>query len=155
MKFIFLFVVAASLVACGPSDDKILSSVNTSLSSAGANLSATISKGVVTLTGVCADEPCKANSEAAVKSVKGVKQVINNITVTPPPPPPPVVVINPDEALTTAVTSLLGDYKTVKVTVVEGVVTLTGQLKRSQLAELMQKISAAKPKKIDNKLQIK
>ncbi|MEP7258516.1 MAG: BON domain-containing protein [Flavitalea sp.] len=154
MKFIFLFVVAASFVACGPSDDNILTSVNAGLSSAGANLSATVTKGVVTLTGECPDEPCKANSETAVKSVKGVKQVVNNITVTPPPPPP-VVEINPDEALVTAVSSAVSDYKTVKVSVTEGVVTLTGELKRSQLAELMQKISAAKPKKIDNKLKIK
>jgi len=77
--------------------------------------------------------------------------VVNNITVAAPPPP----VINPDAALNTALSDIVGAYNTVKATVADGVVTLTGEIKRSQLTELMQKISAINPKKIENQLQIK
>jgi len=153
MRLIYAFVLAFFLVSCGPSDEKILTAVNAGLAAnGGGQISASVAKGVVTLTGECPDEPCKTSVESAVKSIKGVKQVVNNVTVAPPPPPP---VINPDAALNTALNDIIGAYNTVKATVQDGVVTLTGEIKRSQLTELMQKITAANPKKIENKLQIK
>ncbi|HRE52073.1 MAG TPA: BON domain-containing protein [Flavitalea sp.] len=151
MRLIYSFVLAFFLVSCGPSDEKVLTSVNAGLAAAGGQISAAVAKGVVTLNGECPDEACKTAAEAAVKSVKGVKSVVNNITVAPPPPP----VINPDAALNTALSDIVGAYNTVKATVADGVVTLTGEIKRSQLTELMQKISAINPKKIENQLQIK
>lgn len=138
--------------SCGNSDKKVAEEVNTKLAAANPNLQATVADGVVTLTGNCPDDPCKTAGEAAVKEVKGVKQVVNNITVTPPEP---TVTINPDDSLTTAVNNTLKNYKTVKADVKDGVVTLTGEIKRSQLSELMQDVTAAKPKKIENKLKIK
>ena len=73
----------------------------------------------------------------------------------PPPPLPPVEINASDDSLSTAVNEIASSYKTVKATVKDGVVTLTGELKRSELANLMQKVTATKPKKIDNQLQIK
>lgn len=152
MKVLISVMLAVALFSCGPSDENISKEVTTSLASSGGSIASNVNKGVVTLSGTCPDEPCKVNSESAVRNVKGVKEVVNNITVTPPAPE---ITINPDDALNTALNSVVSSYKNVKATVEDGVVTLTGEIKRSELAELMQKVTATNPKKIENKLEIK
>lgn len=153
-SFFPLLFLMLLLGACGPDDQRIVNDVNASLAASGGAISATVDKGVVTLAGTCPDEPCKSSSEAAAKTVKGVKRVINNITVKPPPPPP-VEINAADDSLSTAVNEIMSSYRTVKATVKDGIVTLTGELKRSELSDLMQKVTATKPKKIDNQLQLK
>lgn len=144
------------LAACksGPSDQELSTNVNASLNTAtNGKITATVDKGVATLSGECPDDACKTSAESAAKSVEGVKSVVNNITVAPPPPPP--VTITPDDSLRTAVQGALSEYKTVQASVADGVVTLTGEVSRKNLQEVMQKVTAMKPKKIENKLQIK
>ncbi len=109
---------------------------------------------IVTLTGSCSDEPCKSNSEAAAKNTKGVKNVVNNIVVNMPPPAS-MPEVTADDPLKSSVNTLLSGYKTVNATVENGVVTLTGEIKRSQLTTLMQSVNELKPKKVVNKLEIK
>src|SRR4051812_31844673 len=46
------------------------------------NVSASVSKGVVTLTGQCRSEKDRGRAEKAIKNIDDVKHVINNITVT-------------------------------------------------------------------------
>ena len=110
--------------------------------------------GVATLSGQVADEATKSAAETAAKSVKGVKSVNNNLSITPPPPPP--VEINPDttlqETAAAAISSL--SLSTVQATVADGVITLNGTIKRANLKELMEKLNELKPKKIENKLTI-
>lgn len=151
----FLLPILLLGAACksGPSDQELTTSINTSLSSSTGRINATVDKGVATLTGECPDEACKTNAEANVKSVKGVTQVVNNITVTPPPPP--VVTISPDDSLKTAVQTAIAGFKTVQATVSNGVVTLTGEASRKNLQDIMQAVTALKPKKIENKLILK
>ncbi len=47
------------------------------------------------------------------------------------------------------------DHPTVKASVNNGVITLTGEIKRDQLAKLMMTLNTLKPKKIENHLTIK
>lgn len=117
------------------------------------NVSATVNEGVATLTGECADESARTAYEDAVKAIPGVKQVVNNCTVAPPPPPP--VTISPDDTLKAAVDEAIKVYSGVKANVSDGVVTLTGEIKRASLTPLMAALNALKPKKIENKLTIK
>ena len=86
-----------------------------------------------------------------------MKSVSNSLTVPPPPPPPAPVVINPDETLQNAVSAILADQKqsTVTAAVKDGVVTLTGEIKKADLPALIQKLNEIKPKKIENKLVVK
>ena len=42
-----------------------------------------------------------------------------------------------------------------KADVKDGVVTLTGEIKKASLPKLMQSLMALKPKKVDNKLTVK
>lgn len=112
-------------------------------------VTASVAEGVVTLTGDIKDDAAKAAVETALKAVKGVKSVVNNTAVPPPP------VITPDDPLTTAIKDAVKDNPTVTATVANGVVTLTGEIKKADLPKLIQKVMATKPKKVDNKITVK
>ena len=92
------------------------------------------------------------STEASVKAVKGVKSVVNNGTIAPPPAP---VIISADDMLKTGVMEALKDFSTLMADVQDGVVTLTGEINRTDLPKVMQAISALNPKKIDNKATVK
>ncbi len=110
----------------------------------------TVVDGVASLSGEVKDESTKSAAEQAVKSVKGVKSVNNQITVATPPP----VEISADSQLTTSVNDAIKDHPGVTATVSDGVITLTGQIKRSDLQTLMQKLNALNPKKVENNLTV-
>ncbi|GAO45298.1 hypothetical protein FPE01S_04_05420 [Flavihumibacter petaseus NBRC 106054] len=152
-----LLMSALALTGCGPKDADIEKNVATAIS-AYPGVSVAVKDGVATISGQVPDESTRASVEAAAKGVKGVKSVSNNLTVPPPPPPPPPVTINPDETLQSSANQVLAGFdnaKGVKATVKDGVVTLTGTIKRADLPGLMQKLNEIKPKKVENKLVIK
>lgn len=154
-----LWLIMAMMVGflgCKPKDSDIEQSIATAIASY-PGVSVTVKDGVATLTGEAADEATRAAIEAAAKAVKGVKSVSNSLTLPPPPPPPAPVVINPDEALQKSVSDLLtgSTYSKVKADIKEGVVTLTGEIKKADLPGLIQKLNEMKPKKVENKLVIK
>jgi hyperosmotically inducible protein len=149
--------LSASFISCKstPSDADIQSDVTKKLDdAAGAGLTASVSKGVVTLTGTCKDEQCRQSCVSEVKEVKGVKDVVNNITVPAPEVTAPVE-ISPDAQLQDAVSNVVKDYKDVKAEVKDGVITLRGDIQRSKLQGLMIALNSLKPKKVDNQLNIK
>ena len=113
-----------------------------------AGVTASVVNGEVTLTGSCADEPCRQNAEKAVKDIDGVKKVVNNITVAP-------VTISPDTQLQSSVQEVANRYQGVQASVNNGVVVLRGTIERAQLQSLMQDVNALQPKSIDNQLVIK
>jgi len=47
------------------------------------------------------------------------------------------------------------DFPTVKSSVKDGVITLTGEIKRADLKKLITTLHSLKPKKIDNQLTVK
>ncbi len=144
------------LFSCGPKDSKIQADVDTAIRNnpATTGIAANVQKGVVTLSGECKDEASKSAAESEVAKVKGVKQVVNNCTVAPPPVQAAPVTISEDATLTSNVNDAIKDYPGVKATVNDGVVTLTGNIKRSNLQKLMMSLQSLKPKKIDNQLTI-
>jgi hyperosmotically inducible periplasmic protein len=150
-----LMVVSLSFTACksGPKDSDIQEDFNEKMT---ANpqlrtITATVSEGVVTLTGTCPDEPCRTSAEQAAREVKGVKNVVNNISVTPSAP----VVISDDATLKNAVDEIIDDYDNVEADVQNGEVTLRGTIERDKLQKLMMDLNAANAKKINNQLTIK
>jgi hyperosmotically inducible protein len=147
------FVSALMVSSCGPKDVDI-EKKSTAAISAYPGVSVTVKDGVATLTGEVTDESSKTAIENSVKSVKGVKSVINNLSVPPPAPAPAPVEINPDVTLQQSVNTIISSMNLSKVqaTVKDGVVTLTGEIKKSDLPTLMQKLNEIKPKKIENKL---
>ena len=108
-----------------------------------------VEKGVVTLTGEVKDEAASVAINGLAAAVKNVKSVVNNITIAAP-------LVNPvDAQLMSALVDALKDNPTVVAAVKEGVISLTGEIKKSDLPKLLQKVSALKPVKIDNQLTIK
>lgn len=155
---LFFIITPFFISSCGPNDNKIKSAVETTISNnpAMTGIAASVQDGVVTLSGECKDEASKSAAESEVAKVKGVKRVVNNCTVAPPPQTQSApVTIAEDEVLVRNVNDAVKDYPGVKATVNDGVVTLTGDIKRAHLQKLMMSLQSLKPKKIDNQLTIK
>jgi hyperosmotically inducible protein len=152
---LLLFMSVSLFISCKgkPSDADIQTEVSNKISNR-AGITATVNEGVVTLTGECPDNDCRTNSENAVKDVKGVKSVINNITIVTVEQAAPVQIM-PDDQLKAAVEGVLTKYKDVKAEVKDGVVTLRGEILRDNLQNLIISLNGLKPKKIQNELVIK
>jgi hyperosmotically inducible protein len=147
--------LAFSFVACAPKDTDIEKEINEKLNTP--SVQVTVHEGVATIVGTCDDDAFKKNIERSVKAVKGVKTVINNcqIPVANVETPAAAVIINSDADLDKSVSKVVKAYDGVSATVVGGVVTLSGEIKRSQLAPLIQSVQELKPQKVENKLTIK
>jgi osmotically-inducible protein OsmY len=144
-----LISLCIALAACGPSDADIKADAEKAIAGVqGATVD--VASGVATISGQVANEAAKTTAETAVKGVKGVKSVIDNATVPPPP-----VVISADDSLKTNVAAALKAYPTLTADVKDGVVTLTGDVKKAELPKVMQAVSALHPKKIENKATVK
>ncbi|MGJ7029544.1 BON domain-containing protein [Niabella hirudinis] len=155
LAMIAIAAFAFALPSCkGKSDADIKTEVDAKLATNPdfAQLTSDVKDGAVTISGNVKDDATKTAVDPAVKEVKGVKSVVNNSTVPPPPPPP---TINPDDLLNTAIKDAIKDHPGVKAEVKEGVVTLTGDIKKADLATLMQKVNAIHPKKVEQKLTVK
>lgn len=146
--------LALSLVACAPKDADIQKEINEKLSDT-PEVQVTVQDGVATISGVCEDEAFKKNIQKSVKAVKGVKSVVNNCQIVAPQTAEAAVIISPDTELDKSVHKVVDSYDGVSATVVGGVVTLSGEIKRNQLQPLIQSIQELNPKKVDNKLTIK
>ncbi|RED23339.1 BON domain-containing protein [Flavobacterium cutihirudinis] len=147
--------LAVSLLSCSPKDADLEKEISEKLNTPGVHV--TVHEGVATITGTCDDEIFKKNIERSVKSVQGVKSVVNNCQIPVPnvEPAAATVVINSDADLDKSVSKIVDSYDGVSATVVGGVITLSGEIKRDKLQPLIQSIQELKPKKVDNKLTIK
>lgn len=162
MKALTLGVVAIIVMsisaACnrGPSDETLVKNVQAKLKAdptlAKSPITVTASSGIVTLVGEVTSEANKSRAEELAKGVEGVKSVTNNLVTKPQMP-----VIAQDEPLKTQVMANFAKYgiKGVTVTVANGEVTLTGNIARAKLQDVMKAVNEAHPKKINNKLTIK
>lgn len=136
-----------------PKDADVKAKVETAVAIPGVTVD--VKDGAVTLSGEVTDEATKALAESNAKALEkeGVTSVTNLLTVAPPPPPPaPPVEISVDAALTDAVNAAIKAYSGVKADVKDGVITLTGEIKKAELRTLMPILQALKPKKVDNQL---
>jgi len=155
-----LFVLMVGLLSgimfqsCGPNDEKLQKEVTLIVQKEVPQVSAVVQKGIVTLNGVVESDDMKATAERLAKEVKGIKSVINNVTVHKPEPP---VTINPDTTIQTSVETKLRDagFKDVSVTVKDGEVILAGDLKRADLTKVMQIANESNPRKVTNNLNLK
>jgi osmotically-inducible protein OsmY len=140
--------------ACKPGDAAIAESAKSAVSAIAQGLGVDVKEGVVTLTGEVKDDATKAAVESALAGIKGVKSVVNNLTVPPPPPPP--VVINPDDLLRKSIDSTFAAKGITGITaaIANGEVTLTGDVKKADLQKVMQAAMESKPKKVNNQMKI-
>ncbi len=163
-RFLFLFLPLAAVIlfampGCksGPKDDDIQAGITQKIQLMPDmdGINTTVKDGAVTIMGEYKSEDQKSKTEAAIKEINGVKSVDDQATVAPPPPPAPVVTIAPDDALTKMVMDATKDFSGVKATIADGVITLNGEIKKTDLPKLMMTLNSMKPKKIQNNLVIK
>jgi len=147
-----LLLIMVFFAACKPSDAKIAESVKEKISAISTSISSDVKDGVVTLSGQVADDATKAAAETSLTGLKGVKSVVNNITVPPPPAPP--VVISPDEILRKSVDSVFAakGISGVTAAVSNSEVTLTGSVKKDVRVKAMQAVNEVHPKKVINQI---
>lgn len=153
-----LAISGITLISCKgkQTDAEIQTSINEKIASNNSmkGLNASVKDGVVTLSGECPTEECRKDCADAVKSMKGVKDVANNIHVASATATAPVE-INTDEVLTSSVNDVVKNYKGVQADVKDGVVTLRGEIKRDNLQNLIISLNELKPRKVENQLVIK
>ena len=147
---LFLFVSTTSCKSKN-SDADVKAAVDKAIAANGlSTVSTSVNDGVVTLSGEVKDESTKTAAETAARNVNGVKSVNNNLSVAAAP-----VVITADDPLKASVDNTIKAYPGVSASIQDGIVTLTGEIKRADLQKLMMDLNSLKPKKIDNKLTIK
>ena len=153
------FALLVSLISCKPSDEKIDEAVKAALSGNEelSSVNTSVNDGVVTLRGEVDDDGLKSLAETTVRDIKGVQSVVNSLTVKPQGPTPAELNRMADDALQARVTDAFTRYKVTGITasVKDSVVTLTGDIKRSNLQNAMKAAMETAPKKVENKMNIK
>lgn len=155
LKFMTALSIAAVLFmsACGKSDADLQKAVQDKLVADGVSgVTATVKDGVATLTGEVADITVKNKAEASAKTVEGIKSVANNTTTKPLPVATPAA---PDPALTGKINENLkkAGCTGASASVVNGKVTVTGEVPNAKYAECVQTIMQSGVTGIDNQLK--
>jgi hyperosmotically inducible periplasmic protein len=165
-KGLLAVAIAATIgfVGCKPKDADIKAEVEKAIKANPdmSGLTADVQDGVVTLSGNCKDEACKTSAAATAQGVKGVKSVVNDITLPPPPPPPTPAATEPasvstvlDAATQQKVKDGLKDIPGVSVTFEADKAVLTGEVSKANRMKIMQMLAAAKVKSDVTKLMDK
>jgi hyperosmotically inducible protein len=154
IKFLTILTIAAVafLAACGKSDADLQKAVTDKLAADKVTgVTATVKDGVATLTGEVADAAAKSKAEASAK-VEGIKSVVNSLTLKPIPVATPAA---PDPALTAKITENLKKAGCTGATaaVVNGVVTVSGEVPGAKYAECVQVVMQSGITGIKNELK--
>ena len=150
---VLMLAIAVMAAACGKSDADLTKSVNDKLKADGVTgVTATVKDGVATLTGEVADITVKTKAETSAKGVEGVKSVTNSVTTKPLPTATPAAA---DPALTGKITEDLkkAGCTGASVSVVNGKVTVTGEVPGAKYATCIQTIQQSGITGIDNQLK--
>ncbi|MET3874988.1 BON domain-containing protein [Chitinophaga sp. OAE865] len=158
-----LIFISAGMFACKPSDAKLREEVNEKLSHI-PGITADVKNGVVILSGEVSDEVAKSAAEDALKGLKGMTAVQDNITVkttiaVPPPPPAPAVEAAPnrDVILKRSLDSVYAArrFNNITVTVSDGEVILSGSVRKKNVRNMLQIAQQFPAKKVTNNVQVK
>jgi len=150
---VLMLAIAVMAAACGKSDADLTKAVNDKLKADGVNgVTAAVKDGVATLTGEVADITVKTKAETSAKAVEGIKSVTNSVTTKPLPTATPAAA---DPALTGKITEDLkkAGCTGATVTVVNGKVTVTGEVPGAKYATCIQTIQQSGITGIDNQLK--
>ncbi|MEO6731029.1 MAG: BON domain-containing protein [Ferruginibacter sp.] len=152
LLMVLAITTAIGFTGCSPKDADIKAAVETKLKSKPdmMNVVADVKDGVATISGECKDATCKADCENMAKEVKGVKSVINNLSVAAPPPapvaPPASLNTSLDASTQQKVRDGLKDIPGVTVEFSNDKAVLTGEVTKANRMKIMQILSSAKVK---------
>jgi hyperosmotically inducible periplasmic protein len=164
LSLVVFVCLSFAMLGCnkGPDDAALTASVKSKLVAdstvPGTAINVDTKDGVVTLTGAVDSDAQKTKATQIARGVEGVKSVTDNITVKPPAPPPaPPVQIGADQEIKNTITANLAKEGVTGITVevVNGEVTLKGDIPRAKLQAAMKAANEAKPKKVNNQMTVK
>ena len=155
IKFLTVLSIAIALFisACGKSDADVQKAVQAKLAADNVTgVTVAVKDGVATLTGEVADVTVKSKAEASAKAVEGVKSVTNSLTTKPLPVATPAAA---DPALTGKINEELkkAGCTGASAAVVNGKVTVTGEVPGAKYAECVQVVMQSGATGIDNQLK--
>ena len=145
--------LALFLSGCGKSDADLQKAAADKLAADNiSGVTVAVNDGVASLSGQVADITVKNRAEASVKSVEGITSVNSTgVTLKPLPTPPPV---SSDKMLEGTINESLKQkgITGVTVSVTNGEVTLSGNVDKAKVPEVMMAANEAKPAKVINNL---
>ncbi|GEN68424.1 MULTISPECIES: BON domain-containing protein [Chryseobacterium] len=121
------------------------------------NASVEVKEGVAHLSGTFADQQSKDAMITQLKAISGVKDVMDMSTIAAPAPAaaPVETTSAVDPAVQKKVQDAVKDFPTVKVEVVNGQLTLTGNVSGLQARKIKESVDALKIGKYNNNLTVK
>ncbi|GEN72281.1 MULTISPECIES: BON domain-containing protein [Chryseobacterium] len=120
------------------------------------NASVEVKEGVAHLSGTFEDQQSKDAMIAKLKAINGVKEVMDMSTVAAPVTAAPVETASAvDPAVQKKVQDAVKDFPSVKVEVVNGQLTLTGNVSGPQARKIKESVDALKIGKYNNNLVVK
>ena len=133
--------------------DAELQTQATTVVTANPNASVEVKDGTAHLSGTFADQASKDNMIASLKAIPGVKDVMDMSTIAAP-----VVVETTSEVdpmVQQKVTDAVKDFPSVKVEVINGELTLTGNVSPAQARQVKMSVDALKAGKVNYNYTVK
>lgn len=153
MAAVAIAISFASISCKKKISDADLSTAATTAISAYAGTSVEVKEGVAHLSGEFASDADKQAAVDALKKVAGVKDVMDMATVKAAEVVQTVAAVDP--AVQKKVTDALKDFPTVKVEVVNGELTLTGNVSSTQARKIKESVDALKVGKVNFNYTVK
>ncbi len=145
--------VSFGAVSCKKKDsDADLKTQATTVVASNPTASVEVKDGVAHLSGIYASQEEKDAAIASLKAIAGVKDVHDMTTIAAPEP---VVVNQVDPAVLQKVQDAVKDFPSVKVEVVNGELTLTGDVVPAQARKIKESVDALQIGKYNNNLVVK
>jgi len=150
MAALALCVSMASISCKKKVSDQDLQTQATTIVTTSPNASVEVKDGVAHLSGTFADQASKDAMIASLKAIPGVKEVMDMASVAPP-----VVVNSVDPAVLQKVQDATKDFPSVRVEVVNGELTLSGDVSSAQARKIKESVDALNIGAYNNSLMVK
>lgn len=153
MAALALMVSTVAISCKKKPNDTELATQATEIVKANPTASVEVKEGVAHLSGTFATQAEKDAMIASLKAIPGLKDVMDMASVTPAAVVETASVVDP--AVQQKLTDAVKDFKTVKVDVVNGELTLTGDVTAEQARKIKMSVDALKLGKVNFKYNVK
>ena len=147
-------VVSIGSISCKKKvSDADLQTQATTVVISNSNASVEVKEGTAHLSGTFADQASKDNMIASLKAIPGIKDVMDMSTIAAPVVVETVSAVDP--MVQQKVTDAVKDFPSVKVEVVNGELTLTGNVSPTQAKQIKMSVDALKAGKVNLNYTVK
>ena len=147
-------VVSIGSISCKKKvSDADLQTQATTVVISNSNASVEVKEGTAHLSGTFADQASKDNMIASLKAIPGIKDVMDMSTIAAPVVVETVSAVDP--MVQQKVTDAVKDFPSVKVEVVNGELTLTGNVSPTQARQIKMSVDALKAGKVNYNYTVK